>query len=202
MIDMGGGTTDVLAYIEGSPYHTEVLPIGGDQVTSDLSILLKTPLEAAEKIKRDSGCCYMDLIHNEETVTIPGVGGRPPVVRARREIVEITQPRMTEMLNLAKEQVEDKGYLKMLGGGVVLTGGGALLEGTVELAQEVFELPARIGYPTRLGGLTEEVASPIYATGLGLVLYGLSRSAVEPGERRRKNAGVFDKMRNWLKEFF
>ena len=204
LIDMGGGTTDVLLYLEGSPYHTEVLPVGGDQVTSDLSILLKTPLESAEKIKCQAGCCYLPLVHEEERVSIPGVGGRPPLVRSKRDIVEIIQPRMGEMLALAKEQVEEKGYLKLLGGGVVLTGGGALLPGTVELAQDVFGLPARIGYPVRLAGLAEEVGSPIYATGLGLVMYGASRAGSGSAERRRKASGkgALDRMKEWLKEFF
>ena len=205
LIDMGGGTTDVMVYIEGSPYHTEVLPVGGDQVTSDLSILLKTPLEAAERLKHEAGCCYLDLIHEEETVSIPGVGGRAPLIRARREIVEIIQPRMTEMLALAKEQAEEKGYLKMMGGGIVITGGGSLLPGTQELAQEVFGLPARIGMPVRLTGLTEEVASPIYSTAIGLLLYGSQRAGSASPERRRKPQGVkgaLDQMKDWLREFF
>ena len=167
---------------------------------------MKTPLEGAERIKKESGCCYMELVHEEETVSIPGVGGRPPLVRSKQEIVEIIQPRMTEMLALAKEQVEEKGYLKLLGGGVILTGGGALLPGTVELAQEVFGLPARIGYPTRLAGLSEEVSSPIHATGLGLVMYGRSKAGAAPidGGRRRKgpSKGLWDRTQEWFREFF
>ncbi len=205
IIDMGGGTSDVMVYLEGSPYHTEVLPVGGDQVTSDLSILLKTPLEAAERLKREAGCCYLDLVHEEETVSIPGVGGRPPLIRSRREIVEIIQPRMAEMLALAKEQAEEKGYLKMMGGGVVLTGGGSLLPGTQELAQEVFGLPARIGTPVRLAGLAEEVSSPVFSTAIGLLLYGSQKAAGASAERRRKPPGVkgaLDRMKDWLREFF
>ncbi len=205
IIDMGGGTSDVMVYLEGSPYHTEVLPVGGDQVTSDLSILLKTPLEAAERLKREAGCCYLDMVHEEETVSIPGVGGRPPLIRSRKEIVEIIQPRMTEMLALAKEQAEEKGYLKMMGGGIVLTGGGSLLPGTQELAQEVFGLPARIGTPARLLGLMEEVSSPIFSTAIGLLLYGSQKTAGASTERRRKPPGVkgaLDRMKDWLREFF
>ncbi len=205
IIDMGGGTSDVMVYLEGSPYHTEVLPVGGDQVTSDLSILLKTPLEAAERLKREAGCCYLDMVHEEETVSIPGVGGRPPLIRSRKEIVEIIQPRMTEMLALAKEQAEEKGYLKMMGGGVVLTGGGSLLPGTQELAQEVFGLPARIGTPVRLLGLMEEVSSPIFSTAIGLLLYGSQKTGSASAERRRKPPGVkgaLDRMKDWLREFF
>jgi cell division protein FtsA len=205
LVDIGGGTTDVMVYLEGSPYHTEVLPVGGDQVTSDLSILLKTPVEAAEKLKQEAGCCYLDLVHEEETVSIPGVGGRSPLIRSRREIVEIIQPRMSEMLALAKEQAEEKGYFKTLGGGVVLTGGGALLPGTQELAQQVFGLPARIGLPVRLPGLTEEVASPVFATAIGLLLYGSQKAGgAAPGRSRRPPGvkGALDRMKDWLREFF
>ena len=205
LLDIGGGTTDVMVYLEGSPYHTEVLPVGGDQVTSDLSILLKTPLEAAERLKHQAGCCHLGLVGDEETVSIPGVGGRAPLIRPRREIVEIIQPRMTEMLALAREQAEEKGYMKMLGGGVVLTGGGSLLPGTQELAQESFGLPARIGMPVRLAGLAEEVASPVYATAIGLLLYGSQKGGGPAPDRRRKPQGVkgaLDRMKDWLREFF
>ena len=205
VIDMGGGTTDVLVYIEGSPYYTEVLPVGGDQVSNDLSIVLKTPLDAAERIKMESGCCYMELIHGDEEVSIPGVGGRPPTMRMKRDIVKIVQPRMNEILGMVKEQLSKKGYLRMLGGGVVLTGGGSLVPGTVDLAQDVFGLPARLGYPASLGGLVEEYSSPIYSTAVGLVMYGSEardRGVLEGGRRSANARGTVDRLRNWLKEFF
>lgn len=208
LIDLGGGTTDVLVHIDGSPYYTEVLPVGGDQVTNDLSIVLKTPMDSAERVKIESGCCYSDLLQGDEEVRIPGVGGRPPSVRLKRDIVKIIQPRMNEMLSMVKDQIDKKGYLKLLGGGVVLTGGASLVPGTIELAQEVFDLPARIGYPIKLGGLVEEYYNPIYATGIGLVLYGVSRGELGAPENLRKpkgpvrSAGFMDRMKNWLKEFF
>ena len=209
LIDLGGGTTDVLVHIDGSPYYTEVLPVGGDQVTNDLSIVLKTPMDSAEKVKIESGCCYSDLLQGDEEVRIPGVGGRPPSVRLKRDIVKIIQPRMNEMLSMVKDQIDKKGYLKLLGGGVVLTGGASLVPGTIELAQEVFDLPARIGYPMKLGGLVEEYFNPIYATGIGLVLYGVSKGEVGGApENLRKTkgpdrfTGFMDRMKNWFKEFF
>ena len=208
LIDLGGGTTDVLVHIDGSPYHTEVLPVGGDQVTNDLSIVLKTPMDSAEKIKIESGCCYSDLLQGDEEIRIPGVGGRPPSVRFRKDIVKIIQPRMTEMLTMVKDQIDKKGYLKLLGGGVVLTGGASLVPGTIELAQDVFDLPARIGYPIKLGGLVEEYFNPIYATGIGLVLYGVSKGEVGAAENLRKTngsdrfTGFMHRMKNWFKEFF
>ncbi|HEQ72216.1 MAG TPA: cell division protein FtsA, partial [Spirochaetia bacterium] len=168
LIDLGGGTTNILTHIEGSPYHTSILSIGADQVTSDLSIMLKTPLESAEKIKREAGACHYECIEDDEAVFIPRVGGRPPDKISRRKIVDIIQPRMEEIFKLVRARVEEAGQLKRLGGGVVIVGGGSLLPGTLELATEIFELPARIGYPQGLGGLIEEYSSPVYATAVGL----------------------------------
>jgi len=205
LIDLGGGTTDVLVHLEGAPYHTEVLSVGGDQVTSDISIMLKTPLEAAEKIKKEAGCCYAALVQPEEEVRVPGVGGRAPRSIRRSELAEIIQPRMAEILGMIREQIERKGYLGLLGGGVVLAGGGSLLAGTAELASEIFNLPARIGYPIRLGGLVEEYYSPIYATGVGLVLYGASKKDtgfMDTSSSENTFSSVWDRMRNWFKEFF
>jgi cell division protein FtsA len=202
MIDMGGGTTDVLVFFRGAPYHTEVLPIGGDQVTGDLSIVLKTPFDAAERLKRESGCCYLGLLSGDEEVSIPGVGGRPPSVRPKGELVQIIQPRMTEMLQMVRDQAKKKGYLKMLGGGVVLTGGGSLIPGTLELAQEVFQLPSRIGYPVGPGGLVEEYSSPIYATGIGLVQLGAARRRTGDERGKKGMRSGMDRIKDWLKEFF
>jgi len=205
LLDMGGGTTDVLVHLEGAPYHTEVLSVGGDQVTNDVSIMLKSPLEAAEKIKKEAGCCYAALVQAEEEVRVPGVGGRPPRSVRRAELSEIIQPRMAEILGMVLEQIQSKGYLGLLGGGVVLTGGGALLAGTAELAAEIFNLPARIGYPLRLGGLVEEYYNPIYATGVGLVLYGAAKKEtgyVDTSSSENTFTSVWDRMRNWFKEFF
>ena len=205
LIDLGGGTTDILAYLEGAPYHTGVLSVGGDQVTNDLSIILRTPLESAEKIKRTAGSCLVSMVDDEEEVMIPGVGGRPPTRIPRKRVVEIIQSRMAEILNLVKEQIDKKGYLKLLGGGVVLTGGGSLLPGTAELASEIFDSPARIGYPMKLGGMVEEYYNPIYATGVGLVLYGASRNTTEYFDTSTGEStfsSVWDRMRKWFKEFF
>lgn len=205
LIDLGGGTTDVLVHLEGSPYHTNILAIGGSQVTSDLSILLKTPIEAAEKIKQEAGCCYLPRVDGEEEVIIPGVGGWPAASIPRKEMCKIIQSRMAETFGMVKDQIDKKGYLKHLGGGVVLTGGGALLQGAPELAQEIFGIPARVGYPMNTGGLVEEYQSPIYSTGVGLVLYGaatLESEGFEPKSGKYKNTGFFKKLKEWMSEFF
>lgn len=205
LVDLGGGTTDILVHLEGAPYHSGVVPIGGAQVTSDLSILLKTPLEAAEKIKRQTGCCYMPMVDTEEEVIIPGVGGWPSASIPRQEMCEIIQSRMAETFSLVKEQIEKKGYLKHLSGGIVLTGGGALLQGSAELAGEVFGIPARVGKPARLGGLVEDYASPLYATAVGLIMTGAERIGAAGGEKGIapvRTEGLMGKLKDWFKEFF
>lgn len=205
MIDLGGGTTDVLVYLDGSPYYTGGVVVGGRQITNDLSIMLKTPLEAAERLKREAGCCYLPMVNSEEEVVIPGVGSWPSTSIPRENICRIIQPRVTEILELVKEQMVRKDYLKHLGGGVVLSGGGSLLPGSVELAKEVFGLPARLGYPKSLGGVVAEYNSPVYATAVGLVLYGNELFSQDRGGRPspvRSKGGLGGRFKDWMKEFF
>ena len=205
MIDLGGGTTDVLVYIEGAPYHTEVIPLGSEQVTNDISIMLKTPIETAEKIKLQYGCCYMDVLDGDEEIIIPGVGGRPARRILKQNLAEIIQPRVSEILRIAREQIEQKGYLKLLGGGVVVTGGGALMPGLAELATDIFGLPARIGYPVKLGGLVEEYYDPRFATAVGLILHGADQDADGETARVKTRKGsiknAFERVKDWFKEF-
>ena len=203
LIDLGGGTTDVLVHLDGAPYHTDVVALGGSQVTNDISIILKTPLDVAERIKKESGCCYLPLVDKDERVMIPGVGGWPAATIPRQELVKIIQPRMAEIFSMVKDQLEKKDYMRHLGGGVVLTGGGALIPGAVELALEVFGIPARIGIPDKLRGLVEEYQNPVYATAMGLVLYGSEGvSVTEGGIGRRKGEGLMSRLKGWMKEFF
>ena len=205
LVDLGGGTTDVLVHLEGSPYHTNVLSIGGEQVTSDLSILLKTPLEAAEKIKLDAGCCYLPMVDSEEEVVIPGVGGWPSASIPQKEMCKIIQSRMGETFGMVREQVEKKGFLKHLGGGVVLTGGGALLAGAAELARDVFGIPARIGFPKEIGGLVSEYRNPSYAAAVGLVMYGgeiAQMDQFDKSVKKKKPTGLFGRLKDVFGEFF
>jgi len=203
LIDLGGGTTDILVYLEGTPYYTNVIPVGAAQVTSDLSIVLKTPLETAEKIKREAGCCFLPLVSGDEQIVIPGVGGRPAVQIPRKEIARIIQPRMEEIFSMVRDQVDKKGILPLLGGGVVLTGGGAMLPGACELASEIFQQPVRVGYPARVGGLVDQYAGPAFATAVGLVLYGAEKAAVPQDQAAEPTGdGPLRRIRKWLKEFF
>jgi cell division protein FtsA len=203
LIDLGGGTTDILIYRDGAPYYTSVLPVGGVQVTSDLSIMLKTPTESAEQIKREAGCCYASLVEEGEPVIIPGVGGRPPMSIERSEICRIIQPRIAETLQMVKDKVDPKGYLRHLGAGVVLTGGGALLPGVVELAQDILGTGARTGQPGDLGGIGSAYQSPECSTVIGLVLHAAQtgqRQAVSGPDRGRQ--GVLKGVRRWFRNFF
>lgn len=207
LLDLGGGTSDVLVYSEGAPYYTNVVPAGGIQVTNDLSIMLNVPMEAAERIKRQSACCYLPLVDPEETVIVPGVGGRPPQEVSRQRIASIVQPRMEEIFGIARDRVEQMGYSRHVKGGVVLTGGGALMPGAAELATSVFGLPARVGSPFTAGGLVEEYRSPLYSTAVGLVLAGAERAAPRAPEARpaadRKGSGLAGRILDWFrKEFF
>ena len=203
LVDLGGGTTDVLVHLEGAPYYTDVIALGGSQVTSDISIMLKTPIESAEKIKKDFGCSFLPMVDEEEEVVIPGVGGWPSASIPRQELCKIIQPRMAEIFSMVKEQLIKKDYLKHLGGGVVLTGGGALLPGTTELAKEIFGIPARLGIPRKIGGLVQEYLNPVYSTAMGLVLFGAVEMGEEDkGQMKRKGNGVFTKLKGWMKEFF
>ena len=205
LVDLGGGTTNVLVHVDGSPFHTDVISIGGQQVTSDLSIMLKTPIDSAERIKKDAGCCYLPLVDTDEEVVVPGVGGWPAASIPRKEMCRIIQPRMAEVYGMIRDQLEKKSLVGHLGGGVVLTGGGALLPGAAELAQEIFEVPTRVGFPRHLGGLTKEFQSPSYATAVGLILYVAEHAGekkVQPGGKRRSGEGIFGKLKAWMKEFF
>jgi len=173
LVDLGGGTTDSLVYVEGTPYSTYTIPAGGTQVTSDISIIKNISLENSEKIKIDAGCCWDAMLDEDDTVIVPGVGGRPPVSIPRSQILTIIKPRMEEIFKMVKQHLDSLNLPRPLGGGVVLTGGGAQLMGAVELANSVLKLPARIGSPIptqSLGGLVEEYRNPAFASVIGLAL--------------------------------
>jgi len=205
-IDIGNGTTDLLVHLGGAPYYTGVLPVGAREVTNDLAIMLNIPFEEAEKIKLQAGCCWEELIDRNESVIVPGIGGRSPVSVPEMRICRILQPRMTELFLLVRKQLTDKGYLNRLGGGVVITGGGALLPGVAELAQEVFRMPARIGYPKNIKGLEERYRSPEYSTVTGLLLHRARQIeeeglVIETGLRSSGATDVIRRIGSWFKEF-
>ncbi|MBD3346981.1 MAG: cell division protein FtsA [Chitinivibrionales bacterium] len=207
LLDMGGGTTDVAIYSDESIRHTAVVGLGGKNVTSDIAIGIRTPVDKAEEIKKKYGCSYSPLIKTDEFVSVPGVGGREQREVSKAILTSIIEPRLEEILSLALREIKRTEYADMLGAGVVLTGGGAQMDGIQELAEKVFEMPVKIGIPSNFGGLTEAAKSPVHATGVGLCMY-----AVEQG-RAKKRTGkggkgddtfrkIFDKMKSWVSEFF
>lgn len=208
LLDLGGGTTDVLVYSEGAPYYSNVIPVGGVQVTNDLSIMLSVSMEAAERIKREAARCHPALVEDGEDVIVPGVGGRAPRQESSAYIASIVQPRMEEIFRLARERIEKPGYLAMVKGGIVLTGGGARMPGAAELASEIFGMQARIGNPIALGGLVAEYRGPEFATAVGLVMEAAERAGEAPRGRERpepkeRKPSVVSRLVDWMKrEFF
>jgi cell division protein FtsA len=188
LVDLGGGTTDALVYADGAPYFSSAVPVGGAQVTNDLSIVLSVSMEAAERLKRESASAWAESVDPDETIVVPGVGGRPPAEAPRRNLSAIVQPRMEEIFRMSREKVEKMGHWRHIKGGVVLTGGGALMQGAAELAQDIFQMPVRVGNPITLGGLVEEYRSPLYATAVGLVLLGAEETAPEERQGARSAA--------------
>ena len=202
LIDIGGGTTDIAIFSDGGIVHTSVLPLGGNHLTNDIAVGLRTPLDAAEKIKQKYGCALISLVDPGETIEVPSVGGRAPRILARQILAEIAMPRVEEIFDLVRKEIAKTGFEDLLASGAVLTGGTTILEGTAELAEEVLGLPARRGAPKGIGGLVDVVKSPAYATGVGLVMYGAKQQRVHGAGRSQTEKGVWRRVRCWFREAF
>lgn len=172
LVDIGCGTADVAIFSGGSIVHTAVVALGGYNLTNDIAIGLRTPMDAAERIKRKFGCALSSMVDKSEQIEVPSMGGRNPRVLTRQMLCEILEPRVEELFQLVHREIQKCGYEELLASGVVITGGSAQLQGMVELAEEVMQLPVRLGQPRGVGGLVDVVKSPVYATGVGLVLHG------------------------------
>jgi cell division protein FtsA len=177
VIDVGGGTTDILLYVDGGIAHTCVIPVGGNNITSDVAAGLRTPMAEADRLKRLSGCALARMVGENEEIEVPGVGGHPPRRTARRVLSDIIEPRAEEIFAVIRKRIEDTGLLEQLSAGAVLTGGAVLLEGMSELAEEILGMPVRTGFPTGVKGITQLVHGPQYATGVGLVKFGAASMA-------------------------
>ena len=176
LVDIGGGTTDIAIFTEGSIRHTGVIPIAGDQVTNDIAMALRTPTQHAEEIKIKYACALTQLAGADETIKVPSVGDRPPRDLSRQSLAEVVEPRYDELFTLVQAELRRSGFEDMVPAGIVLTGGTSKMEGVVELAEEIFHMPVRVGYPQSVQGLTDIVRNPIYATGVGLLQYGLQHA--------------------------
>ena len=201
LIDFGGGTTDMAVFSRGAIKHTSVLALGGNNLTYDISIGLRTPSPEAERIKIKYGCGLSSMIGKDETLEVPGVGGRKPRVLSRQILGEILEPRVEEIFTMIHNELIRSGYAKGINSGVVITGGGSEMPGVAEVAEQIFNAPCRIGYPQGISGLVEVVNKPMYATAVGLVLYGAKRTK-EGKKFRIRDTNIFSRVMERMKKWF
>ena len=204
LVDIGGGTTDMAVFTQGAIRHTAVIPIAGDQITNDIAMALRTPTKDAEDIKQRYGCALRQLADPQEMVEVPGVGDRGPRQLSRQTLAEVIEPRVEELYSLVQNELKKSGHEDLLSSGIVLTGGSSMMRGMVELGEEIFHMPVRVGHPHYSGGLAEVVRHPRHATAVGLLLTGIAAAH----ERAAQQAGigtfgqVLDRMKSWFKGNF
>ena len=201
LVDIGGGTTDIAVFANGAIRHTAVIPIAGDHVTSDVATQLPTPRREAEEIKIKYACALTRLVQADETINVAGVGDRPPQPMLRQAVVELVEARFEELFGLVKAELRRSGFEESIASGIVFTGGSARMEGLTELAEVVFDMPANVVVPSRVTGLKDIVRNPIYATGIGLLMYG-KREEEEGSDSggSRSPSGVWRRIGNWFRE--
>jgi cell division protein FtsA len=203
MIDIGGGTTDIAIFTDGAIRHTAVIPIAGDQVTNDIAIALRTPSRNAEEIKLKYACALQDLTDNNQMIDIPTVGDRPGRHLSRRALAEVVEARYEELFNLVAAEIRRSGLEDLIAAGIVLTGGASKVDGAVELAERVFKMPVRLGAPQFVTGLPDVINNPVYATGVGLLIYGLQqRDSQQEGLNQPSLKGLWGRMRGWFQGNF
>ena len=203
LVDIGGGTTDIAIFREGAIRHTAVIPIAGDQITNDVAMALRTPTPEAELVKIRHGCALRQLADPAETIEVPGLGDRPPRSLSRQTLAEVIEPRVEELYTLVQQVLRQSGFEELLSSGVVLTGGSSVMQGMVELGEEIFHMPVRLGVPRYAGGLADVVQSPRYATAMGLLAEG--RAQLERGILARQTGsfrGTLWRMRQWFQSNF
>ena len=200
LVDMGGGTTDIAVFCGGAIQHTAVIPIAGSQVTNDIAVSLRTPAQYAEEIKIKYACALSQLANPDETIEVPSVGDRPPRRLARQTLAEVVEPRYEELFHLVRKELRRSGFEELIAAGIVMTGGSAKMEGAIELAEEVFHMPVRLGVPQHVDGLSDVVRNPIHATGVGLLLYGRQalKARSEAAQSKLGLGNVFRRMKSWF----
>lgn len=204
LVDIGGGTTDIAVFTDGSIHHTAVIPIAGDQVTNDIAVALRTPTQHAEDIKVRYACALTQLANPDETIEVPSVGDRPARRLARQTLAEVVEPRYEELFTLVRSELQRSGFEDMIAAGIVLTGGSSKMEGAIELAEEIFHMPVRVGVPQFVTGLSDVVKNPIYSTGVGLLLFGQRqvRESAQSGHMDTGLRGIFERMKSWFQGNF
>ncbi|MBI3045163.1 MAG: cell division protein FtsA [Betaproteobacteria bacterium] len=200
LVDIGGGTTDLVVFTHGAIRHTAVIPIAGDQITNDIAMALRTPTKDAEEIKERFGCSLAQLADPQDTVEVPGLGDRDPRQLSRKTLAEVIEPRMEELYSLVQTELRRSGYEELLSSGVVITGGSSVMQGMVELGEEVFHMPVRVGYPNYSGALAETVRHPRYSTAVGLLLAGAQQHRSR--ELARMNVSSFQQVLERMKSWF
>ncbi len=203
LVDIGGGTSDIAVFREGAIRHTAVVPIAGDQITNDIAMALRTPTAEAEELKVRHGCALRQLAEAGQMIEVAGVGDRPPRMLSRQTLAEVVEPRVEELYSLIQQVLRDSGYEELLSSGIVLTGGSAVMQGMVELGEEIFHMPVRLGIPRYTGSLSDVVRSPRYATGVGLLLEGVVQT--QRGLIARQGGSlkqVAKRMRQWFQRNF
>jgi len=202
LVDIGGGTTDIAVFCDGFIRHTAVIPIAGDQVTNDIAVALRTPTQHADDIKLKYACALTQLVQQDEMIDVPSIGDRPTRKISRGNLAEIIEPRYEELMMLVQAELRRSGFEDIVAAGVVLTGGSAKVEGLVELAEEVFHMPVRLGCPQHVSGISDVVRNPIYATGVGLLLFGQQNSLASGGEVKGGFSAMWEKMKSWFQGNF
>jgi cell division protein FtsA len=204
IVDVGGGTTDIAVFSGGAIRHTAVIPIAGDQVTNDIAVSMRTPTQYAEDIKVRFACALSQLANPDESIEVPSVGDRPARRLARQTLAEIVEPRYAELFNLIREELRRSGFEEVIAAGLVLTGGSARMEGAIDLAEEIFHVPVRLGVPQAVRGLADAVHNPIYSTAVGLLLY--ARENMQPAARTallgNSVGGALNRMKSWFQGHF
>ncbi len=204
LVDIGGGTTDIAVFSEGAIKHTAVIPIAGDQVTNDIAVALRTPTQYADEIKIKYACALRQLANADETIEVPSVGDRPPRKLSRQTLAEVVEPRYDELLSLVQAELRKSGFEDIIAAGIVMTGGSSKMDGVVDLAEEIFHMPVRLGSPQYVSGLSDVVSNPIHATGVGLLLFGEQHQS--GGTQYFTNdggiKGIWERMKSWFQGNF
>ena len=204
LVDIGGGTTDIAVFSDGAIKHTAVIPIAGDQVTNDIAVALRTPTKYADEIKIKYACALRQLANADETIEVPSVGDRPARKLSRQTLAEVVEPRYDELLSLVQAELRKSGFEDIIAAGIVMTGGSSKMEGVVDLAEEIFHMPVRLGSPQYVSGLADVVSNPIHATGVGLLLFGEQHqsSGTQYFSTEGGMKGVWGRMKNWFQGNF
>ena len=202
VVDIGGGTIDMVIYSDGAIRYTSVIPVAGNQITNDIAKIFRTPISHAEEIKINYACAMKDMVSMDDTIEVPSVGGREARTMSRHTLSEVVEPRYQELFELIHEEIRSSGFEEQVAAGVVLTGGTAKMEGAVEFAEELFQMPVRLGKPLNIKGLAEYVNDATYSTAVGLLHYGCEQIVSKNSNKKHANESIWDRVQSWFKGEF